>query len=175
MTKAENLSQATFSGKRRKVGETIYNVAKLMISNPGMCVKDFSNELNCSKETTRVAINKLIKEPKAWAARLGLSESELILALIIRSGVIDARKKARKAKIKIIKDMKSRVLVRGKWKWRGKANWPASIAAKNKSISPVRAALWCGQEYDFQSPGLYMFNESRAGERPGDMRKFLRF
>jgi len=58
--------------------------------------------------------------------------------------------------------------------WRGKANWPAAVAATRRTISSRDAALWCGQEYEYVSPGLYRFDEGHAGGRPGDMPKLFR-
>ena len=133
---------------RKKRGETKREIIRMLIEKPRVSILEIADSIGCTYENVRVAFEKLKHKPES-AALFGFSEEAVRSAIVCRSTKTIAKKKL---------------------PWRGKANWPVSV----RNISPFAAALWCGQEYDFVKPGLYVFNE-RAGLRPDGLPKYLRF
>ncbi|OPX90928.1 MAG: hypothetical protein A4E52_00652 [Pelotomaculum sp. PtaB.Bin013] len=155
-----NSIEASYSGKRRKSGETICYIANSLINNPGLSIKELSEKIGCTVETIRSALRKLTENPKACAAKHGLDENDVLLSLTIRAGIKNALKEANalEKKTKIIR-YKGIKLKRLKKKWRGKANWPARKVATKKSLSDVELVKACGQHYTYKN-GKYIINPS---------------
>lgn len=84
-------------------GETIKEIAKLILTNPCINLKDVANILNKSYNTISSAYNKLIKEPDSYAVRFGLNINSLTDALLARNSrkanLIRSKRNSRKGNI----------------------------------------------------------------------------
>lgn len=155
MPEHENRLNPYKNGNMRKKGTTIKQLIELISSNPGIEIKEMAAILGRKTETVRVAYKKLMTNPDSYASRFGFSIEPIKLHLIVKEGIKQARKKRKK--IRYIKPRISKAGEKVKKLWRGKANWPAAITAKNKSISTRNLVKLATGHYIYDSKtGLYI-------------------
>lgn len=154
----KNVLDANKKGNSRKRGETIKKVAEFIISSPAISVNQIAEKIGVTASCIRTALDKLINESRYYAVRFSIDNDSITEALIIRDGIIAARKKfmaCKKIKVKRVpKDKKTALRLT----WRGKANWPAMRASTKKSLTDKELIIACCQHYEYKN-GKYVLSK----------------
>lgn len=159
-----------------KKGETIRQIFELINEYPGISFREMIPILKRNSKTIWAAYKKLIGNPGFYSAVFNLPMEPLKIHLrIVEYLKKDSEIKKDKDNPKYIKASKGKSRGCNRKKWRGKGNWPATIAARKKSVSNRTIVCCCPNAYDYdKDKNVYEYN-SKVGTRTSDTPKTYRF